>query len=107
MKKTLVVIIIAILLAFIATRFLFVGSALTLIPWCITGLLIGYWSANKKTALFYGAIYGFILSFSFMFFGYNGSASIISRFPFFALLGLFGAVCGIVLGVLGSIVKKI
>lgn len=37
--------------------------------------------------------------------GYEGEAPLISRFPFFALLGLVGAVCGIVLGLVGLFVR--
>ena len=44
MKKIVVSIIIGALLGVIGARYLFVGSWLSLIPWGIAGLLIGYWS---------------------------------------------------------------
>jgi hypothetical protein len=37
--------------------------------------------------------------------GYNGTASLVSRLPFFVLIGLFGAVCGIAVSVTGYFLK--
>jgi hypothetical protein len=38
--------------------------------------------------------------------GYSGSASLISRLPFFALIGLFGGACGVGLGWVGFGIKR-
>jgi hypothetical protein len=89
-------------LGVIGARYLFVGSFLSLIPWGTAGLLLGIWCAAYRKAIVTGALYGFLLVFSFMIAGYGGSASLLSRLPFFAILGLVGAVCGIVLGVIGT-----
>ena len=104
MKKTFVSIVVGSLLGIIGSRFLFVGSALSLIPWAIAGLAIGAW-CNKRESMIYGAVYGFALTFVFMIAGYTGIASLLSRLPFFALLGLFGASCGFVLCILGYLLK--
>lgn len=71
----------------------------TLIPWAIGGAAIGYW-ARRRPGLA-GAAYGFVLSFAFMLGVYNGKASVLSRVPFFALLGLVGAICGLILALAG------
>ncbi|MDQ6771296.1 MAG: DUF6518 family protein [Gemmatimonadota bacterium] len=75
-----------------------------LIPWGVAALLLGLWG-NKREALKSGAIYGFALSFAFLVAGYNGTASLMSRFPFFAILSLFGAVCGLALSATGHYLK--
>ncbi len=92
------------LLGVIGSRYLFVGSALSLIPWGIVGLAIGYWS-TRRSSMLNGGVYGFFLAFVFMIAGYSGSASLLSRLPFFGALGLFGALCGFVLGLLGNLLK--
>src|SRR5712664_3118443 len=77
----------------------------SLIPWGIAGLALGWWSRKGEPAIV-GALYGFALCFVFMVWGYNGSASLIGRLPFFALIGAFGAVCGLPLGIAGFLVKN-
>jgi len=101
MKKLLVSILVGSILGLIGSRYLFVGSALSLIPWTIAGLAIGT-SSERRAAMINGALYGFFLSFVFMATGYTGSESLLSRFPFFVLLGLFGALCGFILGLIGN-----
>jgi hypothetical protein len=102
LKKSLVAALVGIALGIIGSRYLFVGSALSLIPWGIAGLLFGMWCPTYRQAFAIGALYGFLLAFSFMMAGYGGSAPMFTRLPFFAILGLVGAVCGMVLGVIGS-----
>jgi hypothetical protein len=89
-------------LGLIGARYLFVGSALSLIPWAIAGLALGIW-CTRVQALGVGAVYGFALAFVFMVTGYSGSSPLPGRLPAFALLGLVGALCGLVLALLGAI----
>jgi hypothetical protein len=93
------------ILGLIGARYLFVGSWLSLIPWGIVGLLIGYWS-QKREWLVNGICYGFTITFVLMVTGYAGNASLISRIPFFAMLGLIGGLCGLVLGLMGFEIKQ-
>jgi len=76
----------------------------SIIPWGLVGLAIGFW-CSKRQSLYAGALYGFCLNFSFMIAGYTGTASLLSRLPFFILIGLFGAVCGIALAAAGYFLK--
>src|SRR5712691_10857339 len=76
----------------------------SIIPWGLVGLAIGYW-CSKRQSLYAGALYGFCLNFSFMIAGYTRTASLLSRLPFFVLIGLFGAVCGIALSATGYFLK--
>ena len=100
MIKAFVAIVTAAMLGVVGSRYLLVGSWLSLVPWAAVGLLLGAWSTRREWAAV-GAMYGFVLSFVFMWAGYSGAASVVRRVPFFALLGAFGAVCGVVLGFLG------
>ena len=100
MLKALVSIVVGALLGLLGSRYLFVGSALSLIPWGIVGLALGAWN-SRGASMWNGALYGFSLAFVFMIAGYTGAESLLSRIPFFALLGAFGAVCGLVLGMMG------
>jgi hypothetical protein len=86
-------------LGFVATKLLFLGG-LTLLPWAVAALLIGWLSRDAKLALVNGAIYGFVLSFVFMLAGYEGDA-VVDKMPFFVLLGIFGGVCGLIWAWLG------
>jgi hypothetical protein len=106
MKKLIVSILAGSLLGFIGSRVLFVGSWFSLIPWGIVGLAIGYWS-QKREAMVNGSCYGFALAFVFMIAGYTGSASLVSRLPFFAILGIFGGFCGLILGLAGSVIHSL
>jgi hypothetical protein len=88
---------------------LIVGLALGLIggpvqilgAWAIAGLLIGAMSNGFKPAALNGAAFGFVLSYVFMIHGYNGTDPIATRLLPFVLLGLFGAICGLGLAVIG------
>ncbi|SRR5258708_39135816 len=107
MTKLILSIIIGIVLGVIGARFLFVGSSMSLIPWGLIGVILGWWSKNAQEALINGIFYGFFLAFSFMAAVYQGNVPIVTRIPFFATLGLVGAVCGLILSLLGNWIKRI
>ena len=90
-------------LGFVGTKLLFLGG-LTLLPWAVAALLIGWLSRDAKLAFVNGAIYGFVLSFVFMLAGYEGN-EVVAKLPFFVLLGLFGGVCGLIWAWLGRLLR--
>ncbi len=106
MKKLVISILLGIIFGGIISKYIFVASYLNLFLWGGIGIGIGFWSDSKKLAIRNSGVYGFVLSFVFMFVGYQGSVSIISRIPFFAILGLVGLVCGSILGFIGSIISQ-
>lgn len=100
-KRAIAALVVGAALGIACARFIFVGSALSLIPWAAAGIALGWWCGRRKWART-GAVYGFALSFTFMIAGYSGRASLASKLPAFALLGAFGALCGIGLSYVGS-----
>jgi hypothetical protein len=91
------------LLGILAAHALFLGWW-TLVPWGIGGLALGY--KFKERFVLAGSAYGFALVFIFMIGQYTGERPLIGRLPAFALLGLFGAFCGLILTTLGSIARN-
>ena len=103
MGRILAAIILGIALGFVAAHML-VMQWFTLVPWGIAGILLGI-GAPRWKALVTGGVYGFVLCFVFLLAGYTGTQPVITRLPFFAVIGLFGALCGAALGFVGSMLK--
>ena len=99
MIKFVVAVVVGALFGLAGPYYLFLGW-FSLIPWGIAGLALGYWS-ERRERFWVGLLYGFALCFSFMIAGYTGNASLVSRLPFFALVGVFGALCGLGLTLVG------
>jgi hypothetical protein len=104
MKKTSIAAAAGVVLGIVGARYLFVGSWLIVVPWAITGLLLGYWG-TKDESLVNGVTFGFVLSFVFMIAGYSGQPSLLSRIPIFLVLSAFGGIGGMVFGLAGFYVK--
>ncbi len=77
------------------------GPALVLVPWAIIGLLIGALNATIRSTTITGATFGFFLAYVFMLAGYNGNAPLVTKLIPFTMLGLIGAVCGLILSLVG------
>lgn len=103
MVKIILAAILGAILGFTGQYYVFLGWY-SVIPWGLVVLAIGFW-CSKRQSLYAGAVYGFCLCFSFMIAGYTGTASLVSRLPFFVLIGLFGSVCGIAVSVMGYFLK--
>ena len=73
------------------------GPVWILVPWAAVGLLVGAVSRKRREALIAGLVFGFVVSFVFLVRGYSGTDPVLTKVPFFGLLGLFGALCGAVL----------
>jgi hypothetical protein len=106
MVKFIVAIALGAGLGILGARYLFVGSWMSLIVWGLAGLLLGGWCRERRQAMINGTVFGFVVAFVFMLSGYNGSAALISRVPFFAILGVIGAICGLILGFFGYLAKE-
>ncbi len=101
MQRIVAPVLIGVLLGVIGARLVFVGSGLSLVPWSIAGVAFGLFARSRPEAMKLGGVYGFALSFVFMLAGYSGDASVLTRLPFFALLGFLGCAAGAVLSLLG------
>lgn len=81
-------------------RFVLVGSGLSLLLWGAVAAAIGCVSASMAGAVRDSAAFGFVLGTSFMVFGYDGAAPLVSRLPAFGLLGLVAAACAVAIAAL-------
>lgn len=86
--------------------FLKTNAVLTLVPWAVAGLVIGYFAGAVRPALAPGALFGFAASFVYLLLGYNGSRPVYTVLPFFVLASLFGAFCGAILSVGGGFARS-
>jgi hypothetical protein len=91
------------ILGILAAHALFLGWW-TLVPWGIASIALGY--TFKERFVLAGIVYGFVLVFIFMIGQYTGERPLIGRLPGFALFGLFGAVCGLILTTLGAVARR-
>lgn len=62
-------------MSFISSRYLFVGSGLSLIPWGILAFCFGIFTKDKTLATQRGLIYGFAQSFIFLWIDKSGITS--------------------------------
>ena len=77
----------------------------TLVPWGIGGLALGY--NAKRQFVLTGIAYGFVLVFVFLISQYNGTPSLVTRLPGFALFAIFGGFCGLVLTTAGFFMSRL
>ncbi len=101
---TIVAIALGVVLGWAASLVLFLGWW-TLVPWGVAGVGLGHWT-GQRGAMLAGAAYGFALCFVFTLAGYKGAAPTVTRVPFFAVFGLVGGVCGLLLAALGAFLKR-
>jgi hypothetical protein len=103
MLKVVVAFIVGAVIGAAGPQYVFLGPY-SFIAWGLVAFALGLWGSRRE-ALRSGAAYGFSLSFAFLAAGYHGIPSLVSRFPFFAILSLFGAVFGLALSALGYYLK--
>lgn len=104
----LLLIIFSILLGFLCIKVRLHGW-LNILPWSISALIIGYVSKNSKSSLINGAVFGYFLFVSYIFFGYKGNTGLgeYSRFLVFDLLfSLIGALSGLTGSYIGYLIHK-
>ena len=79
---------------------------LIIFVWLAATIALGLASGTRNSKALRLGTYGFVTGFSFMCFGYDGAASLASRFAPFAVIGLFSAVCAIAVGALVHLVTR-
>lgn len=93
-----VILLIALILAALTAKVLFVGKWIVPVLWGIVGVVIGrMWGTAKKDALRIGALYGAVISLAFLLFAKDWSIPITkagSYMLFLAIGTAFGALCG-------------
>ena len=70
------VVLVATIMSYLSSRYIFVGSGLSLLPWGMIAIAWGASSADKRLALRRGALYGFCQSFIFLWIDKRGMLSI-------------------------------
>jgi hypothetical protein len=83
------------------------GPVYILIPWAIIGLVIGALCGARGAALLTGGVFGFAAAYTFVIHGYAGTQPLITRLAPFVIFGLIGAVCGLVLGIVGYEARRL
>jgi len=95
--------IIAAILGILAAHALFLGWW-TLVPWGIAGIVLGY--KYKEKFVIAGIVYGFVLVFVFLIGQYTGSRPLIGLLPAFVLFSILGAICGLILTIIGGFAQR-
>lgn len=83
-----VVVLVAGVMSYLSSRYIFVGSALNLLPWGVMAIAWGTSSTDKRLALRRGGLYGFCQSFLFLWIDKQDMSSV----------GQFLALCAIITG---------
>jgi hypothetical protein len=87
-------------MSYVSSRYLFVGSGLNLIPWALLAMLWGLVQPDRRLAIRSGAVFGFALSFVFLWIdksGHTSSGQFVILLVVIGALGVFGGACGAVL----------
>ena len=95
--------IIAAILGMLSAHALFLGWW-TLVPWGIAGIVLGY--IYKEKFVIAGIVYGFVLVFVFLIGQYTGSRPLIGLLPAFVLFSILGAICGLILTIIGGFAQR-
>ncbi len=102
----IVAIIIGVVSGFLSTHGFSLGWY-NLVFWGIVGVGTGLFCPDKKTALWTGTLYGFCLSLSFLFSGFQGVSSKFLVFTVFSLgLSVVGAIGGLTASCTGYWIRK-
>lgn len=102
-KESLLSIALGVACGIVSTRTALAGSWYNLLLWTIVGLALGFFYTEKKTMLWSGGVYGFFLSISFLFLGFEGTPDKFWGFALFSLvLSIIGALYGALFGRIGG-----
>ena len=80
---------------FVTIHSFFEHSWTSMILWVALGLVVVYFSKDRKSAMYAGASFGFCTIFFWLIAGFGGSLSQVRGFALLLiLLSIFGALCG-------------
>lgn len=103
-------VLLALVTAFIFSRLNFEGWLPNAVPWGILALLVTTWlGARRSDALRLGAVFGFIVSYAYLWFdnrNIHSVTQILILIPLCILPSLVGLLCGIALGYLGWLFRQ-
>jgi apolipoprotein N-acyltransferase len=108
-RNALVVLVVAIVVAYISAKPFAQANAWVAIPWGILALLIAYLAKNKKESLILGGLFGFVVSYSYLWFNDTSSytfAKIVFLICLIILPSAFGMLCGLLASWLGWTIKS-
>ncbi len=96
--------IVGLLVGFISSKTVFNRTWIALFPWAVIGILIIWFSRTKRQGIWNGAVFGAVLTDSFMLFNYKGGTPHMTFWVFVVVL----AALGFGVGTLGGwIVRKL
>jgi hypothetical protein len=81
-------------------------AAGNILIWAVAVVALGAITGTAPGKALRLGVFGFVLGFAFMCFGYSGDSALTTRLLPFALIGLFCAVCAIALGALVHVIRS-
>jgi hypothetical protein len=109
-RPYLLIILSAILMAFMSAHYIWHGDARNVIPWGILTIGSSLLAATKTQSWKFGAVFGFSVSYCFLWFDNTDPLSLhqfIQLFLIIPLPSLFGALCGALLSRLAFSIKRV
>jgi hypothetical protein len=108
--KAPLIILLAIIISFISAKFFVQGSAIVALPWGLLAILVSILVRSKREALILGGVLGFVISYSYLWFDYDGAVSfgkVVALTFLMVLPALFGLISGIFCAWIGWRLRKI
>lgn len=99
-RKFFLVIILALIVAFVSARYMAQGTPLVTIPWGILAVVLGLIVSSRKEALTLGACLGFVASYSYLWF--DSSDLTLAKAAFLVVLIVLPSLFGLLGGLLAA-----
>ncbi len=108
--RALLVVGVALVMAFISAKVLFNGSVANVVPWGILAIATSFLASRRREAWMFGGIFGFVVSYAFLWFDNTDTKTlrlVLILIPLIIAPALFGALCGFLAAWLGWIVRQL
>ncbi len=101
--QIIVLIVVALVIAFISAHYLFNASVTNAIPWGLLAFATAFIAKSKKDSLILGGLFGFVVSYSFLWFDDKSisTSKVLILIPLIVLPALLGMFCGSLAALLG------